>query len=119
MGKVYLTNAFSLNMINEKEFPTRIIVDKLYEVEFCFGVTNAIENKELVNAIGHDSTINLVNKLCETELEKNRTEIKMEKDDRALIIMVSERLPEGKVLDDEEITKLFKEEKIKFYEVIL
>ncbi|ALU30867.1 STIV orfB116 family protein [Sulfolobus acidocaldarius] len=117
MGKVFLTNAFSLNMINE--FPARIIVDKLYELEFCYGITDSIENKELVNAIGHDSTINLINTLCDTQLQKNRIEIKMEKGDRALVIMIAERLPEGKVLSEEEITNMFKEHKISFYEVIL
>jgi len=117
MGKVYLVNAFSLNML--KEFPATITVDKIERDEFCLEVEMRLEENELVNAIGHDSTVNLVNKLCDVQLQKNRVEIKMSEGDRALIVIVTERLPEGKVLSDEEIEDMYKQGKISFYEVML
>ena len=117
MGKTFLTNAFSLNML--KEFPTNLTVDKIDRDEFCMDLEMRLEDNELVNAIGHDSTVNLINKLCDVQLQKNRVEIKMSEGDRALVIMVAERLPEGKVLSDEEIENMYKQGKISFYEVIL
>ena len=117
MGKTYLANAFSINMLSK--FPISTTIDKIDKEEFCLGLQLRLEDNELVNAIGHDSTINLINTLCGTELTKNRVEIKMEKGDLALIIMMTERLPEGKVLSIQEIREMYKEGKIAFYEVII
>ena len=117
MGKTYLTNAFSINMLNE--FPVNITIDRIDKDEFCLNLEMRSEEGELVNAIGHDSTVNLVNKLCEVQLQKNRIEVKMQKGDTALIIMIAERLPEGKVLSNEEIEDMYKQGKISFYEVTL
>jgi len=117
MGKVYLVNAFSLNMLNN--FPINVTIDKIERDEFCLKVEMRLEDNELVNAIGHDSTVNLINKLCDVQLQKNRVEIKMSEGDRALVIMIAERLPEGKVLSDTEIEDMYKKGKISFYEVIL
>jgi len=117
MGKVYLINTFSLNML--KEFPTNLTVDKIDRDEFCLKLEARLEDNELVNAIGHDSTVNLINKLCEVQLQKNRIEVKMNEGDRVLVIMIAERLPEGKVLSDTEIEDMYKQGKISFYEIIL
>jgi len=117
MGKTYLINVFSINMLNE--FPVNITIDRIDKDEFCLNLEMRSEEGELVNAIGHDSTVNLVNKLCEVQLQKNRIEVKMQKGDTALIIMIAERLPEGKVLSNEEIEDMYKQGKISFYEVTL
>lgn len=113
MGKTYLVNAFSLNMI--EEFPVGISVNRIDKEWFCLDL-NA---NEVVNAIGHDSTVHLINLLCGTNFQKNRIEIKMSRGDSAVVIMISERLSEGKVLSQEEIMKMLEEGKISFYEVIL
>ncbi|ADF27757.1 hypothetical protein STIV2_B116 [Sulfolobus turreted icosahedral virus 2] len=113
MGKTYLVNAFSLNMI--KNFPANVVIDKIDKDEFC--TTIDTEEEYLVNAVGHDSTIALINTLCGTKLQKNRVEIKLDKGDRAIVIMITQRLEEGKVLNHEEITKMYEEGKIGFYEV--
>jgi len=102
-----------------KEFPTTITVDKIDRDEFCLDLEMRLEENELVNAIGHDSTVNLINKLCKVQPQKNRIEVKMNEGDRALVIMIAERLPEGKILSDEEIEDMYKQGKISFYEVIL
>ena len=114
MRKTYLLNAFSLNMI--KEFPIGITVNKIDKEWFCYNLNT---DPQVVNAIGHDSTVYLINKLCGTNFQKNRIEVEMNRGDIALVIMVSERLPEGKVLSDTEIEEMFVKGKISFYEVIL
>ena len=116
MGKVYLTNAFSINMLSN--FPAELTVVKINKEEFCSELEDGLKYEEFVNAIGHDSTVNLVNKLCGTNLQKNRMEIKMVEGDKALIIQPMQRLEEGKILSDEEITKMLNEGKIAFYKVI-
>ena len=115
MGKVYLTNAFSINML--KEFPISVGFDKIDKFEFCVYLDEAIDDNKLINTIGHDSTISLINTLCGTNLQKNRISIKLEKGDRALVIMISERLEEGKVLSSDEIKVMYEQGKIGLYEV--
>jgi len=102
-----------------KEFPATITIDKIDKEEFCLGLELRLEDNELVNTVGHDSTINLINTLCGTKLEKNRTEIKMEKGDLALVIMINQRLEEGKVLNTQEIREMYQQGKIGFYEVMI
>jgi hypothetical protein len=99
-------------------FPAELVIDKMDKEEFCLDLEIRMEYDEFVNAIGHESTVNLVNKLCGTNLQKNRMEVKMKEGDKALIIQPMQRLEEGKVLTNEEITKMLKDGKIAFYEVI-
>ena len=119
MGKMgtYLVNAFSINMI--REFPARIMVDMIDGEEFCLALGTGTQSGELINAVGHDSTIDVINKLCGTQLQKNRIEIKMVQGDIAFVIMVNHRLEEGKVLNEEEILRMLWQGKISFYKVIL
>ena len=99
-------------------FPAELTVVKIDKEEFCSELEIRMKYEEFVNAIGHDSTVHLVNKLCETRLQKNRMEIKMVEGDKALIIQPMQRLEEGKILSDEEIMKMLNECKIAFYKVI-
>jgi len=115
MRRVYLVNTFSIDMISN--FPLGMVIDKIDKDEFCSDLRMSIKYDEFINAIEHESTVNLVNKLCETQLQKNSVEIKMTEGDGSLIIMVKQSLEEGRVLTDEEIMKMLKEGKIAFYEV--
>ncbi len=117
MSKTYLVNSFSIDML--KDFPISVVFDKLDEQEFCVRLDIKLDEEDFINAVGHDSIINLINKLCGVELTKNRIEVKLERGDVALVIMVNERLPEGRVLGDEELTDMLSQGKIEFYEVIL
>jgi hypothetical protein len=100
-------------------FPVRVVIDKIDREEFCLELEFRLEDGELVNALGHDSTVKLVNTLCETQLQKNRVDVKMNEGDTALIIMISQRLEEGKVLSDKEIEDMYRQGKISFYKVML
>jgi len=116
MSRVYLVNAFSINMLSN--FPAELTVVKIEKEEFCSDLEMSMKYGELINAIGHESTVNLVNVLCNTQLQKNRIEVKMNEGDKILIIQPMQRLEEGKVLSNEEIMKILKEGKIAFYKVI-
>ncbi|GAA0617099.1 DUF1874 domain-containing protein [Paenochrobactrum glaciei] len=113
MNKNYLANAFSINMLSK--FPIKVTIDKIDRLEFC---TN-IDNEEIINAIGHDSTVQLINSLCDTKFEKNRIEIKLDKRDKLYIVQISQRLEEGKILTLEEILKLYETGKDQFFVIIV
>ena len=117
MGKTYLANAFSISMI--KDFPVSVVFDKLDDQEFCIRLQIRLDEGDLINAIGNDSIVSLINRLCDVELTKNKVEVKLERGDVALLILVNDRLPEGRLLSGDEIMDMLSKGKIVFYEVIL
>ncbi|MEM4532091.1 MAG: DUF1874 domain-containing protein [Desulfurococcaceae archaeon] len=111
----YIVNALSLNMVKLPPIGVRKFyhfeIKQITVEEFCN------EAREAVNALGHVSTVELINKLCNTSFQINRIEIKLEHEDELLLIQVATRLPEGKVLDIGELEQLLRDGKIKFYRV--
>jgi len=105
----YLLNGFSPAMLDPSVSVVRFT--KIPESVLC----DALKVYDLTNAIGHKSTINLINQLCKTDLKENRIQIKLDAGDDAFIIVVTERLEEGKVLTDDEMKKMFDDGKIKIY----
>jgi len=59
-----------------------------------------------VSAIGHQSTAELLSQLLGVEVPVNRVKVEMQPGDRALIMRLTERPPEGKVLTVEEMKQL-------------
>jgi len=105
----YLLNGFSPAMLASGL--SVVYFNQIPDVVLC----DALKSDEIVNAIGHKSTVNLINQICHTNLKENRIQVKLQDRDEAFIVVVAERLEEGKVLSDEEIKKMFEDGKIKIY----
>ena len=101
----YLLNGFSPAML-DSGFSV-VYFNQIPEVMLC-GVLNS---DDLINAIGHKSTVNLINQMCKSDLKENRIQVKLKDGDEAFIIVVTERLEEG----DEEIKQFLDQGKIKIY----
>ena len=56
-----------------------------------------------VSAIGHEGTANLLSRVLDVVVPTNRIQIKMDVGDRAIVFRLLERLPEGKVLTEDEL----------------
>jgi len=97
-GKVYLTNAFSLSMVNP---PEKIIV---YE-EKPENIKQMIQNG-FESAVGHESTAKLLSQLLSVNVPVNRQEIKLKYGDKLIVFQLMQRLSEGKILDEEELKKI-------------
>jgi len=82
--------------------------DEIGKEHFCNAVSNAI------NAIGHESTVSLINTLCNTNIKLNRIAIKAKPGDQLFIVTIMVRLEEGKILTLPEITQMYEGGKIKF-----
>jgi len=62
---------------------------------------------ELVSAVGHEGTANFLTRLLGIKIPVNRIRAEMPKDGQiALVLRLKERLPEGKVLSEEELQKV-------------
>ncbi len=113
INKTYLANGFSPSMLNLST-PMNIRFSRVNIEEFCSEINEAIRGNSLINAIGHKATVSLVNSLCGTNLTENRISITINSAEEVLIVTVSERLPEGKILSEEEIKALLQQGKILF-----
>jgi len=109
---VYLANAFSPSMLNK--LPSVVEFQRVDQKEFCEAIHNGVSN-----AIGHKGTIELVNTLCNTNLQANRVEIKAGTNDVIYIIVLGFRLEEGRVLSAGEIQKAYDEGKVLLLKAVI
>jgi len=101
---IYITNGFSPSML---KLPADVEFKEVSKDEFCGAVSKG------VNAIGHAGTIDLINKLCGIALSVNRISITATVGDEIYIIMLTTRLEEGKVLNADEIQRMYNEGKVR------
>lgn len=127
-GRVYLANAFSLNMLPLKVGDVaRVCVRSVDAEAWVDDVDYHLRTIGVDCAIGHSATARLVEMLVEmsrgpdyvgvVELRCERKPIKLEPNDILYVIQPRLRLEEGKVLDYKEIVQLLREDKIGFYTV--
>ena len=101
---IYITNGFSPSML---KLPAAVEFKEVGKDEFCNATSKG------VNAIGHAGTIDLINNLCGIALSVNRISITATVGDEIYIIMLTTRLEEGKVLNADEIQRIYNEGKVR------
>jgi hypothetical protein len=101
MAKVYLLNSLITPIDFERFSNARISLRKI-DVE----TARKILSGGFVSAIGHKATAQLLSKLLGIQVPENRVSVFMEKSDKAVHFFLRQRLPEGTVLDEAELSKL-------------
>ncbi len=111
---VYLTNSFTLSMIMPDLLSSGVVIKadpiSLEEVK-------ALIAGGFVSAVGHESTAKVLSSLLGTEVPFNRAQIAITGEDIIVSFQFMVRLPEGKVLGEDEVITLYNEGKIKFFKV--
>jgi len=109
--RVVISNAFSTNMLAKSEIVAFVKID----VKLARMIVRKAKELgiEITSIVGHESTAKLLSKLLDHEVKVNRVEYRFSGEDMLLIFTVPVRLPEGKVLTDEEIKEF--EDKIQVY----
>jgi hypothetical protein len=103
--KIYLSNAFSLNMLNlnpEVPMPVRLFVRPI-DLE---RVKSLLE-LGFESAVGHQSTAEILTNLLGIEVPVNRVAIKLQSGDVLIVFQLAVRLNEGQVLSKEEVLDLY------------
>jgi len=62
-----------------------------------------LETEAFISAVGHESTANLLSRLLDRPIAMNRITVAMSVGDQALHFVLKTRLPEGRVLSEEEL----------------
>lgn len=65
-----------------------------------------LQADEYESAIGHESTAAVMADILETDIFVSRIQVKMETGDKAIVFRLLTRLPEGKVLTEQELKEL-------------
>jgi uncharacterized protein 26 len=65
-----------------------------------------IQNREILSAVGHESTAQILTELLETEVPLNRIQFKQQSGQKALCFKLNGRPQEGAILTAEEIEKI-------------
>lgn len=60
-------------------------------------------SKGFISAIGHDATAKLLSHILEPHIPANRIQISLQTGDVAIIFRLTQRLPEGKILNEAEL----------------
>ena len=98
MSSIYLLNTPVLTEYGNYTF-RKAELDEVKYLVFLFQWT-------LISAIGHETTAKLMSRIIGFDVAVNRVQIKMQPGDSAIVFRVLTRLPEGKVLTEEELSKV-------------
>ena len=102
--KVTVTNAFSLSMVAEEKVEWHLLnVEEISLKRARQIVRNAAE---VTSAVGHESTANFISKVLGVPIPENRRMINLRNDEPLLVFQLMQRLPEGKILTEEEIKQV-------------
>ena len=65
-----------------------------------------IEDKDVLSAVGHQSTADVLTSLLEREVPMNRITFKQEGGQSAIVLKLNGRIPEGRILSQQEIEEI-------------
>jgi hypothetical protein len=111
---VYLCNSFTLSMLSPSLLEGGVIIKAS---PITLGEVKALLKEGFVSAVGHESTARVLSSLLGTHVPFNRVQISVGEGDVIVSFQFLIRLPEGKVLGDDEAIALYNEGKIKFFRV--
>jgi len=102
MSKVYLLNTLIVPIDFDKHPLVHVVMEKISVEE----AKQILTNNPFVSAIGHEATAKLLSQLLGIVIPANRISIFFEPDDIGIHFFLKTRLPEGKILTEEELKNL-------------
>lgn len=105
--RIVISNAFSINMLKEK---ANLSFQKITIQE---AKSLLSENETFLSIVGHEATAKIFSQILEIEIPQNRIPYSMKKEDILIVGSLNVRLPEGKILSEEELKQI----KITFWKI--
>jgi len=106
-GKKYVLSSLVMPCTADKF----TIYAKKVDLEFA---KNFVANEDFISAVGHESTAKLLTTLLGVEIKPNRIFVDMDVNDEAIAVQFLERIAEGRVLNEDELKKMYDDGKIVF-----
>jgi hypothetical protein len=100
MGKIFVSNAFSLSMLTS--FPANLRVREVSLED----AKKLLSQSNFVSAVGHQATADVLTRLLGVQVQFNRIQIQLGEGDALIVFQLMTRLEEGKVLNEDELAKL-------------
>ncbi len=101
-GKVYIFNSLivpvNFNIVSEANITLRLATIR--------EIKELLQNYPFISAIGHESTANVLSQLLGFHIPANRITVFMDAGDIGIHFFLKARLPEGKILAEEELKSL-------------
>jgi len=110
MSKVYLVNAFSLNMLGALPPAGRTIKVRPIILE----EVKSLLQEGFESAVGHQTTADVLSTLLGLPVEARRVAITIRAGDALVVFQLGVRLQEGQILSEEEVLSLYREGKASF-----
>ena len=99
--RIYVLNTLIVPIQFDKYSKANILLEKISIEE-----AKQILQNNFISAIGHEATAKLLSLLLNVNIPVNRASIYFEKGDIGIHFYLKQRLPEGKVLSEEELKTL-------------
>ena len=108
-NKVYLSNAFSLSMLQPD--PVAVLIVRPVNLDT---VKDLLLKRGFESAVGHQSTAEILTNLLGIEVPANRVSIRLQPGDILIVFQLAIRLQEGQVLNKEELIDLYEKGQASF-----
>jgi hypothetical protein len=106
--KVYIANAFSLQMIPQAEATVKIRKITVEEAK-------RILQNGFINAVGHDATALVLSRILEMPINVNRISITLQPNDKLIVFqLMIGRLPAASELSEAQLEEIIKSGKYEF-----
>jgi hypothetical protein len=97
---IYLSNAFSLGMLNNPN----VVLDITELTDE--NVKAMLQMNDVKSVVGHQSTADFISAVLGIDVPMNREQVSLSVGDTIIVFQLQARLPEGKVLTKEEINQI-------------
>ena len=108
---MWVTSAFSLSMIVANGEVEATVNIKTIDV---VRARQLLSENRWQSAVGHEATSRIVSKILDVEVPAERRQVRLEEGDKVLVFQLLQRLPEGKVLGEEELAEVVRNQKWRF-----
>jgi len=94
----YVSNAFSLGMLSGNSV--------IKVVELTNDQAISLLKGDFQSAVGHQATVDFIKGLTGIDVPVNRVSLSLKPGDQLLVLQLQSRLPEGKVLSEDEMKQI-------------
>lgn len=117
--KIVIAAAFSLSMLQQQV--TWLWIRRIEKVEIVKQIIEEAKKRGITieSAVGHEATATLLSKMLGIEVPMRRIMVTLTPETALIVFQLLTRLPEGKILSEQEVQQLVEQGKATFFAVLM